>query len=233
VDDFSRKVSGLNSDVLIMMTKAPTLGKVKTRLARDVGDHAAARVQASFIADLGERFVGHEFGAWVSCSPGTDHQSFEELQGRGWALSEQGEGTLGVRLQRALSRAFRDGASRVVFIGSDSPTLPIELVRAAFDELQRTDVVIGPVFDGGYYLIGSAVETPPIFEGIDWGTPTVFSSTIARLRDSSHRFSVLPYWYDVDDLADLRILADHLGLDGPYGRFEAPVTQRVLSDIDL
>lgn len=216
-----------------MMSKAPTPGKVKTRLARDLGDQAAARIQASFIADLGERFVGREFDAWVSCSPNTEHVCFKQLQGKGWALSEQGEGTLGVRLQRALSRAFRGGASRVVFIGSDSPTLPLELVRTAFDSLLRSDVVIGPVFDGGYYLVGSSIETPPIFEGIDWGTTTVFSSTVTRLRDSSHRFSVLPYWYDVDDLADLGIMADHLGLDGPYGHFEAAATQRLLSDLDL
>jgi len=223
----------LSSDVLIMMTKAPTPGKVKTRLARDLGDRAAARIQASFITDLGERLVGCGFQSRVSCSPSTDYPAFTELENKGWILSPQGEGDLGERLQRALSQAFQGGASRVVFIGSDSPTLPLELVGVAFAELERADVVLGPVFDGGYYLVGSSIEKPPIFEGIAWGTTDVFPTTVRRLRDSSHRFSVLPYWYDVDELADLRLLASHLGLDGPYGLFEAAATLEVLSELDL
>ena len=70
--------------------------------------------------------------------------------------------------------------------------------------------MLGPSTDGGYYLVGIRGDVPPIFAGIEWSTPSVFSQTIARLADSDLSFAVLGETFDVDDLASLRQLEDYL-----------------------
>jgi hypothetical protein len=109
-----------------------------------------------------------------------------------------------------LDEQLRAGAETVVLLGSDSPTLPLELVRQAFKELDRADVVLGPATDGGYYLLGCARRLPPIFNGIPWGSCRVLAETVARLSDPTWRLAVLPPWYDVDTLEDWWALCGHL-----------------------
>lgn len=116
---------------------------------------------------------------------------------------------LGARLQRAYTELRAQGYERIVFIGSDSPTLPPRRLQHAFAALSRVDAVIGPARDGGYYLIGARSipgGLPEMFRGIDWGTSRAFRQTLARLRQAGRRTKVLPLGYDVDTGADLRRL---------------------------
>jgi glycosyltransferase A (GT-A) superfamily protein (DUF2064 family) len=83
--------------------------------------------------------------------------------------------------------------------------------------LKSCDIVLGPATDGGYYLLGVARRLPPIFEGMTWGADSVLRQTLARL-DSSWRLSLLPPWYDVDTLADWRMLCGHLAALQRAGR---------------
>lgn len=215
---------------LILMTKAPVPGRVKTRLASTVGDRRAAALQEAFLLDLGRRFASLDARCVLACAPNSEHPVFETVAQWGWERWTQGDGDLGVRLQRALERAFEEGAQQVVFLGSDSPTLPLDLVVGAFEALEDTDAVLGPVFDGGYYLVGLSRTDTPVFEDIPWGTEHVFRSTATRLGQEGVPFSVLPFWYDVDDEDDLTALRLHLGLPGPFGPFEAPHTRALLGD---
>jgi glycosyltransferase A (GT-A) superfamily protein (DUF2064 family) len=105
---------------------------------------------------------------------------------------------------------FEDGAERVVLVGSDSPSLDPTIVISAFLCLESRDLVLGPATDGGYYLVGAREAVPPIFEGINFGTPAVLGQTIDRLRDTGLSLAVLPPWYDVDTADDLRMLAGHV-----------------------
>jgi glycosyltransferase A (GT-A) superfamily protein (DUF2064 family) len=98
----------------------------------------------------------------------------------------------------------------VVLLGTDSPTVPVAWVGQAFAELTTADVVLGPATDGGYYLIGCARRLPPVFAGVAWGGPTVLAETVARLADPSWRLALLPPWYDLDTLADWRMLRGHI-----------------------
>jgi glycosyltransferase A (GT-A) superfamily protein (DUF2064 family) len=99
---------------------------------------------------------------------------------------------------------------RVVVVGSDSPTLPLEHVRLAFESLREHAAVLGPATDGGYYLVGAAGAVPPIFDGVSWSTAAVWLQTRERLDRSHASYAVLPEWYDVDELDDLRHLYDEL-----------------------
>ena len=219
-----------------MFSKAPVVGQVKTRLAAELGSDLAAQLQQAFIRDIGRRFSQQDTITPIRlvavCTPHTEFPVFAELSQMGWALWLQGDGDLGARLKRAIRRSVEKGAERIVVIGSDSPTLPTELVEMAFAALRHTEVVIGPAFDGGYYLIGLNRELVAPFEGIDWGRPTVFSSTMARIEEAHISCTVLPFWYDIDQLDDLSLLARTVGLPGPYGRIDAPATETLLARID-
>src|SRR5262249_55897042 len=119
----------------------------------------------------------------------------------------------------------------VVLLGSDSPTLPGTFVAEAFRLLETADVVLGPATDGGYYLLGCARRRPPVFDGIDWGSPHVLEQTIACLADPAWRVALLPPWYDVDTLDDWRMLRGHLAaLRRAGGDADLPHTLALLSE---
>src|SRR5262249_8525270 len=117
---------------------------------------------------------------------------------------------LGARLAGFVADEIRAGADSVVLVGTDSPTLPVAFVERAFQELDRSNVVLGPATDGGYYLVGCARRVPPIFDGVTCGGPHVLAERVARLAGPSWRLAVLPPWYDVDTLDDWRMLRGHL-----------------------
>ena len=114
--------------------------------------------------------------------------------------------------------SFRRNIARVVLLGSDSPTLPIEIVHKAFDILQTSDVVLGPAEDGGYYLIGARLFVPEIFKNIAWGSEEVMNQTTAVLREKGLGFELLVPWYDIDrgeDLVKLHSEIEYLKRNSP------------------
>lgn len=179
-------------------------GKVKTRLAASVGDAEASGLYRRFLDTTLRRFGNAAQRRVLAYTPPERRSEFAALADDAWHLEPQAAGDLGRRMQRYFAEAFRSGAERVVLIGSDSPTLPLEYVTDAFDLLKTFPVVLGPADDGGYYLVGAAGAVPPIFAGVAWSTPLVWSQTQSRLQAAGIRCGVLPAWYDVDDLAGLR-----------------------------
>ena len=138
----------------------------------------------------------------------------------------QCEGDLGQRLRVFFEHARSLGCSRIVAIGTDSPTLPTDWVEQSFHLLASNDVVLGPAFDGGYYLVGTSNECLTIFDDIPWSTSRVLETTIARVREASARLALLPPWYDVDTVDDWNMLRGHVlalrqaGLDPQVPRVE-------------
>jgi rSAM/selenodomain-associated transferase 1 len=165
-------------------------------------------------------------------SPPERVAEFVKLAGGEWALRSQGDGDLGRRLQRFFEDASRCGAGRAVAMGADSPNVPLDYVRRAFDELNRVPIVLGKSDDGGYYLVGIAGEVPPIFDGISWGTAQVWEETVSRLRSLGLAFAELPTWYDVDQWADVqRLVADLVEETDPLlAAFRAAVLDVLGSD---
>ena len=193
-----------------IFAKHPQPGRVKTRLAATIGDEPACRLYRAFVETLLARFAGVADRRVLVFSPPERRAEFEPLAGQSWQLAEQSAGDLGQRMRRHFEDAFDDGASRVVLLGSDSPTLPVEYVERAFDLLKEVPVVLGPSDDGGYYLIGAAGRVPLIFDDIAWSSEGVWEQTIRRLRALGRDFRELPSWYDVDDEDDLRRLRKEL-----------------------
>jgi rSAM/selenodomain-associated transferase 1 len=120
------------------------------------------------------------------------------------ALLPQRGGDLGDRLRHTCDDLFERRHRGVVVIGSDSPTLPPDRLVQALTALQQgADAVVGPSEDGGYYLIGVARNLPGLFEGVAWGTRTVYADTVATARRLRLRTEILPPWYDIDRPEDL------------------------------
>jgi rSAM/selenodomain-associated transferase 2/rSAM/selenodomain-associated transferase 1 len=113
-----------------------------------------------------------------------DGGSFGKLQqwlGPALIFSKQSPGDLGDRMKDAFLQAFRQGARRVVLHGTDIPGLTVADLKDAFEALDICDVVLGPSTDGGYWLIG--LKKPAnLFDGVEWGAPSVFEKTVATAR---------------------------------------------------
>jgi glycosyltransferase A (GT-A) superfamily protein (DUF2064 family) len=133
-------------------------------------------------------------------------------------------------MERFIRERLDNGTQRIVIVGTDSPTLAPELVSDALRMLRDADMVIGPATDGGYYLIGCRRRIPPVFDEIEWGTPTVLRDTFRRI-DGLWRIAILPPWYDVDTLDDWQFLQGHVaalrraGIDP-----RCPRTERLLDE---
>ena len=194
---------------LLIFLKYPTPGRVKTRLAKAIGTQAACDISRACAERTLERMRTLRDEAVLCVDPPETMPRTREWVGEEWRLQPQGGGTLGNRLAVATGRACSEGADRVVVIGTDSPWLTSDDVTAAFEALRHHDVVLGPAQDGGYYLIGLTRPQPALFEGVAWGTSSVYEQTCARathLRLTSHS---LREGYDVDRLEDVqRFLED-------------------------
>ena len=206
-------------------------GRVKTRLAAAIGDQAASSLARRFVLTLLQRFADVGQRRVLAYTPAERRTEFESLAADGWLLAVRADGDLGLRMQDYFATAFRRGATRVVLIGSDSPNLPVDYVTDAFQQLERYPVVLGPADDGGYYLVGAAGSVPPIFAGIPWSSPQVWPQTVNRLREANCPCGVLPAWYDVDDLENLRRidrdLANQEPLDEPLRCLREDVMERI------
>ena len=192
-----------------LFAKWPDPGRVKTRLARETSPEFAADIARTFLLDTLELLRGLAgCNVFVAYDPPDSQQKFQELveaRSPQILLEAQSAGDLGTRLETFCQRRFDDGYEAAILIGSDSPNLPAKFLNDAIQLLQSNDAVVGPTSDGGYYLIGIR-RMLPIFAGIAWSTDRVFPQTIERLIATDVPYAVLPQWYDVDTLADLRFL---------------------------
>jgi len=194
--------------VLGVFVKAPVPGRVKTRLAAEVGVHRAAEIYRG----LGRRVVsacvgtGHDTVVWFA-PPLAGPAVCEWLKDLTVAAyRSQVSGSLGARLDAAFRRHFHEGARRVIIIGSDCPGVDAGLVSRALGMLDQHDLVLGPAHDGGYYLIGLRAPAPQLFQDIAWSTEAVLEQTVARARQLGLGAAILPMLRDVDSASDARAL---------------------------
>ncbi len=203
------------SELLVVFAREPEPGRGKTRLARQTGAPFAHTVYQRLLRrtlPLARRVVrsrqgGHccrlvLAGDWRSNDP-SDAPFLENWCSQADAdlVAQRGE-DVGARMSHAFAHGFDRGASRIVLIGCDCPTFSPADLHASLDALHSHDVVIAPVADGGYSLIGLSEPTPRLFEAMQWSVSTVFAETLSRA--SGKRVARLREQSDIDDLADWR-----------------------------
>jgi rSAM/selenodomain-associated transferase 1 len=219
---------------IVVFCREPIPGETKTRLVPRVGVANAAAIAGAFTQDAlaKAQATGARIAIAGSGPRGAGGSRYFRALARRFdaSLVEQGEGTLGMRMERALV-PFLPGAA--VLIGTDTPSIPARLLRRSLALLRRAPVVIGPSLDGGYYLVGVRGAMPDIFRGIRWGGPRVLEQTLIRLRRTGSRYALGPSWYDIDRWSDLMLLAAHLRQSATPTANPCPATARALRRLGL
>ena len=188
--------------LLMIFIKNPKIGTVITRLAECVGDIQALRVYKKLMnyTLVVIRALDVKRQIWYSTAidpgDGIDAELFEKHL-------QDGE-NLGVRMKNAFEQGFKEGYEQIVIIGSDCPGLTEEILEEAFSLLNKTDVVLGPSEDGGYYLLGMKTLIPRLFSGIRWSTDSVYPQSLNILHEQRLAYEELPVLIDIDTEEDLR-----------------------------
>lgn len=189
----------MKNNALIIFTRNPELGKVKTRLAKTIGDENALIVYQdlllhtqSVIKDLDiDKFVFYD--AHINLNDIWSEEIYTKKLQNGLDLGE--------RMQNAFQELFDDGYENCIIIGSDLFDLTSEVVLKAVRNLETNDAVIGPAEDGGYYLLGLNSMLPDIFNNKMWSTETVLADTLKDLQNKS--VLLLETLNDIDTYQDL------------------------------
>ena len=182
---------------IIVFIKAPRPGFVKTRLATDIGDKAACKAYQRLTETVLAKLTSLP-NVEIRFTPDDAKDEIKDWLRKGWGARPQGNGDLGQRMHRAFMEA--DGAA--VIIGSDCPYLEPSDIETTAKALQTHDMVVGPAADGGYWLIGLTAPHPVLFEGIHWGTDTVFAETLANAESVNLSSQLLRELIDVDLVDD-------------------------------
>lgn len=184
---------------LVILAKWPETGRSKTRLAEELGGERAVALAHAFLKDTVFRLRSLSLRKVLAYDPPEAHSQFAALAQDGYVLCSQVQGHLGARLQALLLAEWQAGFSEVIFLGTDSPTLPLAWISQAFDMLGRTDVVIGPAVDGGYYLLGCrrSARWLALVERLGAYPEPSSAEPSARTGEANHTAPLLPIFSEI------------------------------------
>ncbi|MCI5122139.1 MAG: glycosyltransferase [Candidatus Electrothrix sp. AUS4] len=198
---------------IVLFTRYPQAGKVKTRLIRELGPEGAAmlhsRLTKQVINNLRPLLSNDSIQLRVSYCGG----SKEEIQtwlGSDLPLGKQQGKDLGERMLHAFEQAWAQGTKKVLLIGSDCPGINPAIIESGLEQLELHDLILGPAADGGYYLIGLPArlkdrkqDYTALFQNITWGTEQVLQQTLKQAKGSNLSCALLPQLHDIDRPEDL------------------------------
>lgn len=193
-------------NLLIIFARNPVLGKVKTRLAQEIGDEKALEVYLKLLEHAHKTADHVDASKQVYYTDNLDE--FGLLDYFKFEKRLQDGSNLGERMHNAIANGLREGYRNIIIIGSDCIEITPQLIDRAFDELQNHDCVLGPAHDGGYYLIGMKSQLPELFEDKKWSSSDVLLDTILDLQRSDKIYYLLPTLSDIDTKADLDQVSD-------------------------
>jgi rSAM/selenodomain-associated transferase 1 len=225
---------------LVVFAKAPIPGHVKTRLCPPLTPDEAATVHGSFVLDTLERTRAAvskfrlPVDRYLACAPSSTLTFFKIMEERqAVRLLDQEGDELGSRMNRAFETLFAQGYGRVVIVGTDVPSLPLETYEQAVQLLNGHDVVLGPAVDGGYYAVGLKKGAPALFQDIPWSTDRVLALTKEKAAGLGLSVGLLPEWRDVDTIDDLNALFDASRLDATKPKREQSFSTRTAGALQL
>jgi rSAM/selenodomain-associated transferase 1 len=209
---------------MAIMAKASAPGRTKTRLVPPLTFDEAAALNTAFLQDIAGniQLAGCHIGiaGYIAFAPSGSEDFFRRIMPSTIGLIDASRPSLGDCLLSTSREILARGHDSAVLLNGDSPTLPTGLLIEAANVLAQPGerAVLGPSSDGGYYLIGLKTVHCRLFEDIAWSTEHVAAQTLERAREINLNVHVLPTWYDVDNLADLRRLSQDVGQLRPSGR---------------
>jgi rSAM/selenodomain-associated transferase 1 len=215
--------------VLVIMAKAPRLGEVKTRLTPSLSPAAVTAFYCCLLDDtltLARSLKLSDVEVAIMC-PASDVNELAQLAGAQLAnneasvvaqnkvaqkiIAQKGEG-LAAGLTSVFAHFAEGHQRRIIAFNSDSPHLPRSVLEDAFETLHAHDVVVGPTYDGGYYLVGAKASHPTLFAGDGMGTSSALERLLSRARTLELSVGFAAPFYDIDVVDDLTRLAEELRL---------------------
>jgi len=189
---------------VIILAKAPVVGKVKTRLIPQYTAEQAAELHQQMVKVVMAKVCSIFDDVWLAVDD-VNHHFFKNLRAAfDFELRNQGQGNLGNRLQTLSAASFTLDDKPVMFLGSDSPHVYISRYQCVASALKQHNVAIGPVEDGGYDLIGISSHCPRVFDNIHWGTDSVFHETMNNIKHLGLTVKALAMSFDLDRAEDIK-----------------------------
>ena len=189
----------MSKNLLIVFVKNIKLGKVKTRLAKTIGNQGAYEVYKELVLiteNATDKLIvdKHIYFSDVV---------IETKWKNDYKTVQYGE-TLGDRMKNAFLDGFKAGYDNILLIGSDLPSLTSSIINKGFDALENNEVVFGPAEDGGYYLVGFSNMKDFVFENKPWSQPNLLDITKKELQENNTSFGLLETLNDIDTIEDLQ-----------------------------
>ncbi len=190
----------MKNNALIIFTRNPQLGKVKTRLAKTIGNEKALEVYNDLLFHTMTETQNLDCDKFVFYDEHIESNDLwsEKIYEKQIQFGEN----LGAKMKNAFQTLFDLGYKNCVIVGSDLFDLKSGIIARAFEKLKNNDAIIGPAEDGGYYLLGLKKVIPLIFENKEWGTSTVFLDTLKDLEN--YKVLLMETLNDIDTYEDLK-----------------------------
>ncbi len=192
----------MKENLILIFTRNPELGKVKTRLATSIGDFNALEVYKILLNHTNNIIKKIGVSKRVLYS---EEINYDDIWDNVVYQKKIQFGTdLGARMRNAFAEGFEENYNKIVIIGTDLYDLEISDIEEAFEKLDKHDIVIGPADDGGYYLLGLKLIPKGIFSNKKWGTNSVLSDTLADLENFN--ICLLKSKNDIDTFEDMKTI---------------------------
>ncbi|WP_298555496.1 TIGR04282 family arsenosugar biosynthesis glycosyltransferase [uncultured Algibacter sp.] len=188
----------MSKTLVIVFVKNIKLGKVKTRLAKTIGNQGAYNVYSELVKVTEQATENVSADKRIYFSDAVVDTKWKN----DYKAVQQGIG-LGERMKNAFQKGFKDGYKRIVLIGSDLPDITANHINKGLDVLKENEVVFGPAEDGGYYLIGLSKMNKSVFENKPWSQAHLLEETLQELNKKQVTFTTLDTLNDIDTYEDL------------------------------
>ena len=189
----------------IVFVKAPKVGQVKTRLTKYLSGQIVLDIYKCIAADVIETVRKQVDHIRICYYPAEEKRLVRAWLGDAFEYEPQIGSNLGERMKNAFVSCFKGHCRQAILVGTDIPEISETVIDESFRELNHPVAMIGPTFDGGYYLIGFRKDlfVPQVFEDIPWSTRGVFDSTLSKFKLADCKVHILPKCRDIDTYDDL------------------------------
>lgn len=193
----------MSKNAIIVFVKNPELGKVKTRLAKTIGDRKALDIYLALCEYTRQLLLEIDCDRYIFYDQSIIED--DEWDEQHFHKKIQHIGDLGDRIHHAFDEVLAN-YDKVLIIGSDCPQIQKTHIDLAFESLNHTDIVIGPSLDGGYYLLGMKDDQSYLFEDMPWSTATLFGECLRKIFSRNKSVTELEHLTDVDYEQDLKLV---------------------------
>jgi len=198
----------MSAELLMIFVKNPVAGKVKTRLAKTMGEKKAFEIYMQLLEHTHKVASSVKVDKAVFYSDEIIQDDF--FENKKFQKYNQEGSDLGKRMLNAFKLAFGKQYRRVVIIGSDTFEITPKIIKDAFAALPNNNFVIGPTHDGGYYLLGMNALHVHLFKNKKWSSEDVLHDTLVDIRNMNGSYKLLPELTDIDTEEDLLKVKDGL-----------------------